>query len=185
MSRKPDRRAISVYACLAVPLSTVHRPRWRSYLLLSRVSNLPTIWTNVLAGISASSGSLEWPTYVRVAAAVSLFYTGGMFLNDAFDERFDCRARPERPIPCGDVSRREVFVIGGALLGLGELLLAPTSVAAAIRRRARAAIVLYDHRHKGNSWRRSSWAPAEGLSTASRRRVAVRSDGPPWSREQS
>jgi hypothetical protein len=26
------------------------RPRWRAYLLLSRVSNLPTVWTNVLAG---------------------------------------------------------------------------------------------------------------------------------------
>lgn len=151
MSCKPDRRAFSVYACLVVPLFTVHRLRWRSYLLLSRVSNLPTIWTNVLAGMGASSGSLEWPTYVRVAAAVSLFYTGGMFLNDAFDEPFDRRARPERPIPAGDISRGEVFVVGGVLLVLGELLLAPRPSALLFGLALAIAILLYDHRHKGNS----------------------------------
>jgi len=133
-----------------LPRLKSRRPRWRSYLLLSRVSNLPTIWTNVLAGMGASSASLEWSTYVRVAVAVSLFYSGGMLLNDAFDEPFDRRARPERPIPAGDVSRREVFVIGAVLLGLGELLLAPRSSALIFGLALAVAIVLYNYRHKAN-----------------------------------
>jgi hypothetical protein len=35
---------------------TARRPRWRSYLLLARVSNVPTVWSNVLAGMSAAGG---------------------------------------------------------------------------------------------------------------------------------
>jgi hypothetical protein len=41
--------------------------------------------------------------------AMSLFYTGGMYLNDAFDREFDARSRPERPIPAGQVSAQAVF----------------------------------------------------------------------------
>ena len=48
--------------------------------------------------------------------AFSLFYTGGMFLNDAFDAQFDAQHRPERPIPAGDVSRSTVFGWGYAML---------------------------------------------------------------------
>ena len=85
------------------------RSRWRSYLLLARVSNLPTVWTNVLAGLVAAGHPPDWLTLTRTAAAASLFYSGGMLLNDACDAVYDARMRPERPIPRGDVHRREVF----------------------------------------------------------------------------
>ena len=39
-----------------------------------------------------------------VLLAMSLFYVGGMYLNDYFDRAIDARERPERPIPAGDIS---------------------------------------------------------------------------------
>lgn len=135
----------------AAPRVTIRRQRWRSYLLLSRVSNVPTVWTNVLAGMCASSLAFGWTDYLQVAAAVSLFYTAGMFLNDAFDEPYDRRARPERPIPAGDVSKREVFLVGGALLVAAELLLPLRAGVLVLGGILAAAIVLYDYRHKGSA----------------------------------
>ena len=135
----------------AAPRVTVRRQRWRSYLLLSRVSNVPTVWTNVLAGMCASSLTFGWTDYLQVALAVSLFYTAGMFLNDAFDEPYDRRVRPERPIPAGDVSKREVFLVGGALLVAAELLLPLRAGVLVLGGILAAAIVLYDYRHKGSA----------------------------------
>jgi 4-hydroxybenzoate polyprenyltransferase len=115
------------------------------------VSNLPTVWTNVLAGSAAVSSALDGTAFLRLAAAASLFYVGGMFLNDAFDESFDRERRPERPLPAGDVGRREVFAIGGLLLAAGELLLAPHGLSMQLGLLLIAAIVFYDYRHKGSA----------------------------------
>lgn len=129
------------------------RPPWRSFLLLSRVSNLPTVWSNVLAGSAGAVAGGFSPTGGQTLAAVtisaSLFYVGGMFLNDAFDAQFDRRARPERPIPRGEVSRRAAFTIGYVLLALGLLPLALAPLATALAVALGAAIVLYDSHHKG------------------------------------
>jgi 4-hydroxybenzoate polyprenyltransferase len=127
------------------------RSRWRAYLLLARVSNVPTVWSNVLAGMAAASAIADGSTYLRVAISASLFYTGGMFLNDAFDEAFDRRSRPERPLPAGDVTRGEVLGIGVGLLLVGELLLFPSRSAAMLGALLAAAIVFYDYRHKGSA----------------------------------
>jgi 4-hydroxybenzoate polyprenyltransferase len=61
---------------------------------------------------------------ICVAGSLSLFYISGMFLNDAFDALFDREYRPERPIPSGLVTRRQVFMIGAVLMMAGEGLLA-------------------------------------------------------------
>ena len=55
---------------------------------------------------------------------INALYTAGMFLNDAFDREFDARVRTDRPIPAGDVTARETFAIGWALLAAGLLLVA-------------------------------------------------------------
>lgn len=128
---------------------SLRRPRWRAYLLLSRVSNLPTVWSNVLAGMAVAASHLVLSDYVRVACATSLFYTGGMVLNDAFDAGIDARARPERPLPRGDVGRSEAFVAGGALLTLGVLLLAPHLEAMLGGLVLTLAILYYNYHHKG------------------------------------
>jgi 4-hydroxybenzoate polyprenyltransferase len=115
------------------------------------VSNVPTVWSNVLAGTAAAVAVISDPGRVaQVAAASSLFYIGGMFLNDAFDAAIDARERPERPLPAGDVSRREVFTLGVALLGAGFALLPRDRVTLLFGAALAAAIGFYDYRHKGD-----------------------------------
>jgi 4-hydroxybenzoate polyprenyltransferase len=131
-----------------------HRPAWRAYLLLSRVSNLPTVWTNVLVGAVASHAAAP-PVRVTVylALAISLVYTGGMFLNDAFDAAFDATHRPDRPIPAGDVSAGTAYTIGFALLagGLGIVVSQPNGrLAVAWAVGLAVAVVYYDYSHKRN-----------------------------------
>lgn len=65
-----------------------------AYLRLARISNLPTVWTNVLAASVLSGGTTPIRLFLVMLAA-SLLYTGGMFLNDAFDQNIDRAERPE------------------------------------------------------------------------------------------
>jgi 4-hydroxybenzoate polyprenyltransferase len=130
---------------------TLRRSRPRAYLLLARFSNLPTIWSNVLAGTIVSGAAFAKGEVTRVAIAVSLLYTAGMFLNDAFDRDIDVRARPDRPIPAGDVTAREAFVAGWTLLAAGLLVTSLANAAATVWAVVlAAAIVFYDYRHKQN-----------------------------------
>ena len=153
-----DRPAVSSkttnHLAIDVPaerVSGVRRQRWRSYLVLSRISNVPTVWTNVLAGMCLSSATVSPEVFLRVGMAISLFYAGGMFLNDAFDAPFDRRFRPERPIPSENLTRTEVFLAGGVLLAVGELLLASRVESLLFGLALAAAIVFYDFRHKGST----------------------------------
>jgi 4-hydroxybenzoate polyprenyltransferase len=125
----------------------------RAYLLLARVSNLPTVWKNVLAAYVVAGASRE--SLAVASIALSLFYVAGMFLNDAFDAAFDAAVRADRPIPAGDVSRTEVFAVGAALMAAGALLLAwlPYRLPALMWGAALgAAILFYDYQHKGRSF---------------------------------
>lgn len=126
------------------------RSRPRAYLALARVSNLPTVWTNVLAGTIAATGAVaSVPRAAVVAAAVSLLYVGGMFLNDGLDAGFDATYRPDRPIAAGEVTARETYVAGFALIASGLLALGVLSGRALGWGGALAAAVLYyDWRHK-------------------------------------
>lgn len=129
------------------------RSRARAYLLLARVSNLPTVWTNVLAAVVVAGGPRE--SLMAAIAAVSLFYMGGMVLNDAFDAGVDAAMRADRPIPAGDVTRPEAFMLGAALIGLGELVLLSVShprPALVWGLGLAAAIVFYDFKHKGQAF---------------------------------
>jgi len=129
------------------------------YLKLGRVSNLPTVWTNVLAGVVLAGGRPEPRLLVLLWSALSCFYVGGMFLNDAFDRGLDARERPERPIPSGQIGAAEVYGAGYLLLAAGILLLAAEAFLFGGRRSWAPAgagavlagsIVLYDAWHKGN-----------------------------------
>jgi 4-hydroxybenzoate polyprenyltransferase len=135
----------------AAPAHRVARSRPRAYLALARVSNLPTIWTNVLAGSVLATTSPDVRTIVPIAVAISLLYSGGMFLNDAFDARFDAANQPYRPIPAGEATLGETFFVGFVLLAGGVILLFAAAPDAALWALALAGcIVLYDWRHKGN-----------------------------------
>src|ERR1700733_16333044 len=86
-------------------------------LTLGRVSNLPTVWTNVLAGAVLSGGDWRNWRLGLMLVAMSLFYVGGMYLNDYFDRTIDARERPERPIPSGEISAGGGATIGFFFLG--------------------------------------------------------------------
>ncbi len=128
-------------------------------LRLGRVSNLPTVWSNALAGTALAGGEPWQLATLPLLLSLSLFYVGGMYLNDAFDRDIDGRERPSRPIPSGQVDANTVFAAGFAMILAGLVLLVPAAslsgagrIDAAIVAGAAlgAAIVAYDWRHKGN-----------------------------------
>ena len=120
-------------------------------LRLGRVSNLPTVWTNTLAGAVLAGAGGFGAEFALVLLAFSLFYTGGMFLNDAFDAPFDAVHRPERPIPSREIGAREVFACGYGMMALGTVVLAWFGIAPALAGLTLAvAITFYDWHHKMN-----------------------------------
>ena len=124
---------------------------WATLLRLGRVSNLPTVWTNTLAGTLVAGGSWQDPRFASVVVAMSLFYEGGMFLNDYFDRHIDARERPERPIPSLEIAPHAVAAIGSALIAAGLVLLAMLGLAAlGLGSLLAVVIVAYDLHHKGN-----------------------------------
>lgn len=123
-----------------------------AYLRLARISNLPTVWSNVLAASVLAGGSAEM-TLFMVMLSMSLFYTGGMFLNDAFDQNIDRAERPGRPLPSGAVSPATVWMAGLAMLGIAVIVLASvTWQAGSIGLLLAASILIYNAWHKENSF---------------------------------
>lgn len=123
----------------------------RTALRLGRVSNLPTVWTNTLAGAVLAGTGGYGAQFALMLLAFTLFYAGGMFLNDAFDAPFDAAQRPERPIPSGEIGARAVFAWGFGLMAAGIALLAWFGVAPALAGLTLAtAITFYDWHHKQN-----------------------------------
>lgn len=132
---------------------------WRDALVLGRVSNLPTVWSNVLAGVALAGGHAAPAPLLLALLALSLAYVAGMYLNDAFDADIDARERPERPIPAGRARRGTVLAAGWAMLAGMLLLLAAAGAISGTARGVWPAlsglalagtIVAYDRHHKGN-----------------------------------
>jgi len=128
-------------------------------LKLGRVSNLPTVWSNVLTGMALAGAATVDCRLLILVVSLSLFYVGGMFLNDAFDHGFDAKARPERPIPSGQASAMQVHAFGFGMMAVGLALLAwagygfepltqwrPVVAGLALA----TAIVFYNWHHKNN-----------------------------------
>ncbi len=125
--------------------------KFQTALTLGRVSNLPTVWTNALAGALLAGSRDLGAEFALVVLAFSLFYTGGMFLNDAFDAPWDARERAERPIPSGQVGRGEVFAWGFGFMVVAIALLSWIGRAPALAGLALAGVItLYDWNHKAN-----------------------------------
>lgn len=122
--------------------------RLRTLLVLGRVSNLPTIWSNCVAGWWLSGGGNYWKLPLLLFGA-SAAYTGGMFLNDVFDAEFDRQRRASRPIPAGAISQETASTCGWALLTLGMVCLVVLGKAAAVSAvLLTVCIVIYNATHK-------------------------------------
>lgn len=121
---------------------------FKVWLTLGRVSNLPTVWTNALAGAVLAGASAPGPV-VLAALALTAFYVGGMWLNDAFDAEIDARERANRPIPNGAITRQAVFRGGFWLLLAGIVLAFLGGAAAGLTAVCLAGVILlYDWLHK-------------------------------------
>ncbi|HEX7569233.1 MAG TPA: UbiA family prenyltransferase, partial [Verrucomicrobiae bacterium] len=107
-----------------------------------------TVWSNCLAGWWLGGGGNYWKLPFLLLG-VSALYTGGAFLNDAFDADSDRQRRPERPIPAGKISAPLVWQIGFGQLVAGIFLLlfcSQLSAGAAIL--LALFILLYNFSHK-------------------------------------
>lgn len=116
----------------------------RDLLELCRVSNLPTVWSNVIAGFAIGtvlseyipsysfysiglSGALseDWGWHMIFLASslvgISLIYCGGMILNDYWDRSIDQTERPSRPIPSGRVQPKHAKILFLGLFIFGFL----------------------------------------------------------------
>jgi 4-hydroxybenzoate polyprenyltransferase len=129
-------------------------------LQLGRVSNLPTVWTNALAGTVLARGDPWTSSTLLVGIGLSLLYVSGMYLNDAFDRDIDAKERPTRPIPAGLVPPNAVFAAGFGLMLAGFVFVLwagataspPTGWKPMLAALALGgAILFYDWHHKGNA----------------------------------
>lgn len=130
------------------PLSPENQKYLRTLLVLGRVSNLPTVWSNCLAGwLLGGAGSLS--SLLLLCFGGSCLYIGGMYLNDAFDVEFDRLNRRERPIPSGAITSGDVWGYGISWLLLGMALIYffnTTTLGLAVL--LLLSILLYDAVHK-------------------------------------
>ncbi|MEX0779408.1 MAG: UbiA family prenyltransferase [Balneolales bacterium] len=129
-----------------------------AHLRLARISNCPTVFSNVLAG-AALSGILfngDWISIhitplVLLMLAMGLFYTAGMYLNDVFDYEIDLKERPERPLPSGTISFTTAITLVISFFLSGLLLLALVNSDAFISGLILVSIIIfYDYWHKTN-----------------------------------
>lgn len=153
-------------------MNDASRASLKDWLSLARLSNVPTVWSNVLVGLVVAytvrriySGHElpgEWDRLRAlfideggwlIVLAASAFYAMGMVLNDVADRRIDAVERPGRPLPSGRITVRAASTAAIVLMVVGLLLLAflqnvwTLVWAAALL----AAIVGYDMLHKRSS----------------------------------
>ena len=134
----------------------------KQWLVLTRCSNLPTVWSNVISGwLLGMAAVIRTPTVIVPSAlnstlftlllGISLLYVAGMILNDVFDYEWDCANRPERPLPSGLISRSKAKWVGIIILLLG-LALSAFSAGRFFKLTFLLTIFIlwYDVAHKGN-----------------------------------
>jgi len=124
----------------------------KAYLDICRVSNLPSIWTNVLCAVILATGQFSWSTYLLSTLALSCYYLAGMCLNDLCDAAYDGIHRPTRPLPSGRVSHFGAWILIVSLFAVGTITLLGTPFKQGLYAAFLliAVIVWYDLHHKHN-----------------------------------
>ncbi len=125
---------------------------FRALLVLGRASNLPTVWSNCFVAYVLGGGG-PWPDLFPIMIGATLFYLGGMYLNDAFDTGFDLQFRKERPIPSGAISERTVWILGFGQLLIGIICFSLISrVPLSLSLLLGSTILVYNALHKAVSY---------------------------------
>lgn len=104
------------------PRSTPSRSKWWAWAQLVRLPMVPTALADPFAGWWVAGQVIPTASLVTVIGASVCLYVAGMLWNDWADYEEDCRQRPERPLPRGDISRRAVAVAGAACTTAGVVL---------------------------------------------------------------
>jgi UbiA prenyltransferase family len=95
----------------------------QAYARLVRLPNLPTALADICLGaLAVTDRSGRWLPFLLLLPASGCLYCGGMVWNDFFDVDQDRRERPDRPLPSGQIARREAALFGTVLLTAGVLL---------------------------------------------------------------
>lgn len=110
----------------------------QAWFVITRGSNLPTVWSNITVGWVMGFGFLclqtspqspealalnPWSIHLLLLwLGVSLSYVGGMILNDVRDRHWDALHRPERPIPAKLINPRTASFVAIVLLVLGLVI---------------------------------------------------------------
>ena len=146
--------------------------RLRALLVLMRISNLPSVWSNVFMGwiLGVCFSSLEvhdsqkWlglifsSNLLLLLLGTSFIYAAGMVLNDLFDLGRDREHRPERPLVVGQLSLTAARITSGCLLAIGAMLIILGTAPPArsyVGLQVLALVVLifiYNRWHKGVTW---------------------------------
>lgn len=138
-----------------------HQGRIRPLLATARIANVPSVISNVWAGIAIGSivqrwehgGQPVWLHAVFLMLAGVCLYIGGNFLNDWHDREWDSKNRPERALPNGLFSP-STYLLTSLLCGVTGLVLAllvswKCAVVAAL---IILFIVIYTVWHKKAAW---------------------------------
>lgn len=127
-----------------------------------RVSNSPTIVSNVMVGVAIAivSHKALWSDRVNpppiqilkpffiITIVLLILYFAGMILNDAFDAERDRKTRPNRPIPLGLISVKQAWITGLIMTGVATLLSFKIGVTTGLSTSVLAiAILLYTFLH--------------------------------------
>ena len=129
----------------------------RAYLELARISNVPTVLSNAMAGAACAAFrdplAIQLAPVVAASAACAAFYVAGMALNDVFDREIDRVERPQRPIPSGRVTTRGAVLFAATLIVSGLALLALVNLLALVAGCALVVCILfYDLIHATAKW---------------------------------
>lgn len=102
----------------------------RSFLILDRVSLLPTVWSNCLAGWLLSGGGRP-KTFLVLWVGVTCLYLGGLMLNNAWDAP-DAKHYRERLGAAGDVPAETAGLWSLGWCGLGALFMVSLGTSTAV-----------------------------------------------------
>src|ERR1039457_2756767 len=124
----------------------------KNYLELCRVSNLPTVWTKVLTAVVLSGSRFSWPVFLMLSLSMTLFYAGGMFLNDIYDITPDRIKKSSRPLVTGRISLSNATMFTSVLFGvaMGLLAVMPFTRAMLAGFVLLTVIIAYDILHKSS-----------------------------------
>ncbi len=139
--------------------SATYGVTWPVALRLGRVSNLPTVWTNVLAGMVLSGAAFSLGAALALMLALVAVLCRRNVSERCLRRRLRSSSSALPPHPLGEVTASTVFGMGAGLLccGLGLLLAFGYATPGGTGLRGvgaglalSAAILIYDVWHKNN-----------------------------------